>query len=151
MGIPRKTEIAGYPSEKTQEYLRYVDYQIGMRIRFLRLRRRMTQRDLAVRMGVNTNTVARWESAQNTVSVLWLAILADVLDCQIAYFFDGLDIRRLGKNDLIIPNTQWVGELMDLWSRLREDQRSTVRLLMLSMARDNAPTKATPQRKKPKL
>jgi transcriptional regulator with XRE-family HTH domain len=63
-----------------------IDAQIGKRIRQVRSSKRMSQEDLARRIGISCQQLQKYESGANRISASRLVQLADVLDVQIALF-----------------------------------------------------------------
>jgi transcriptional regulator with XRE-family HTH domain len=60
---------------------------VGHNIRILRLERRMSQGDLAERIGVTFQQVQKYEKGANRVSAGRLARIADALDVPVAFFY----------------------------------------------------------------
>lgn len=56
-----------------------IDVQVGERLRAARLRAVLTQGDLALALGVDRSTVAKWESGERAMTVVALTRVADVL------------------------------------------------------------------------
>lgn len=61
---------------------------LGERLRQLRTERRLSQRDLAARAGISTNSVSLIERDEISPSVSTLQSLASALNIKISYFFD---------------------------------------------------------------
>ncbi len=61
---------------------------VGQRLRQLRIERRLSQRDLAARAGISTNSVSLIERDEISPSVSTLQSLASALNIKISYFFD---------------------------------------------------------------
>ncbi|MFK7938688.1 MAG: helix-turn-helix domain-containing protein [Roseovarius sp.] len=68
-----------------------VDVHVGKRIRHRRWLVGMTQQQLAERVGIKFQQIQKYETGANRVSASRLWDIADALDVQIAFFFDGLD------------------------------------------------------------
>lgn len=54
-------------------------------LKILRLKRSMSQQELADKLGVNVNTVSRWEVGATTIPVEKLILLADMLEVTTDY------------------------------------------------------------------
>lgn len=54
-------------------------------IRAARLKKGMTQRELAKKLGVVRETVALWESGRNRVNSEKLVRLSEILDCSVDF------------------------------------------------------------------
>jgi len=68
-----------------------VDAHVGKRIRHRRWMIGMTQQQLAERVGIKFQQIQKYETGMNRVSASRLWDIADVLDVQIAFFFEGFD------------------------------------------------------------
>lgn len=66
------------------------DKQVGHRIRMRRMMLRMSQTDLANKVGVTFQQVQKYESGTNRVSSGRLQQMARVLQVPVSYFFDGV-------------------------------------------------------------
>lgn len=75
-----------------------VDVHVGKRIRHRRWLVGMTQQQLAERVGIKFQQIQKYETGANRVSASRLWDIADALDVQIAFFFDGLDGAGEGKD-----------------------------------------------------
>ena len=92
---------------------------LGRRAAQLRHQREMTQQQLAELVGVQPETVSRWETGQRGMSVATLARLADALDVSLG---DLLDIERTLPEPSVDPLEQ---QLLMVWRTLGDrDQRS---------------------------
>jgi transcriptional regulator with XRE-family HTH domain len=60
---------------------------VGERIKTIRKSKHMTQKDLAYKIGVAANSIARYEEGRRQVSVSILERIANVLDNDICFFF----------------------------------------------------------------
>jgi transcriptional regulator with XRE-family HTH domain len=67
-----------------------IDRHVGARMRSLRLRRSMSQTELAGQLGVTFQQVQKYERGVNRISAARLFAVARVLDVDITYFFAGL-------------------------------------------------------------
>lgn len=76
----------------------------GMKILTARKEKKISQRELASKLGVSQQTVAAWEANNRTMSANQLKMLADALDKPLAYFhtpLSGNSGKSLGKNDAV--------------------------------------------------
>lgn len=78
------------------------DYTLGERLKYLRLGRKLTQKDLAENSGVSQSTIAQIETGRKDPSITTLRKLSDALDMDIALFFATddvhvFDMKRLKK------------------------------------------------------
>lgn len=67
-----------------------VDVFVGARVRTLRKRHRMSQQDLARRLGVSFQQVQKYERAANRISSSSLYKVAAVFNLPVGAFFEGL-------------------------------------------------------------
>jgi len=70
-----------------------VDIHLGKRLRWRRRHMGLTQQDLGVACGVRFQQIQKYESASNRMSAAVLWRLATVLQVDVRYFFDGLEIN----------------------------------------------------------
>lgn len=68
-----------------------VDDFVAQRIRQARLMRGLTQSGLAAQIGCSFQQLQKYEAGQNRVSASRLYEIAEALDVQPSYFFDGYD------------------------------------------------------------
>ncbi|MGB1033748.1 MAG: helix-turn-helix domain-containing protein [Primorskyibacter sp.] len=67
-----------------------VDTHVGKRIRQRRWLVGMTQQQLAEKVGIKFQQIQKYETGANRVSASRLWDIADALDVQVSYFFEGL-------------------------------------------------------------
>jgi transcriptional regulator with XRE-family HTH domain len=65
-----------------------IDKLIGKKIYNLRMDRDMSRSDLAKKVGVSQQQIAKYEDAINKINASRLALLAKVLNKEIAYFYE---------------------------------------------------------------
>ena len=85
-------------SPRNSALSRRVDDYVGARIRLRRTLLGLTQEDLAAPLAISYQQVQKYETGTNRVSAGRLFELANVLDTEIAYFFDDLDPALAGKD-----------------------------------------------------
>lgn len=68
--------------------------EIGARLKELRLRRGMTQEQLAVLVGVQYQQIQQYESGSSKMSTDRLQMVAGALDVPVSYFFDECEDER---------------------------------------------------------
>ena len=68
-----------------------VDAHVGKRIRQRRWMVGMTQQQLAHRVGIKFQQIQKYETGMNRVSASRLYEIAEALEVQIAFFFEGLE------------------------------------------------------------
>ncbi|OCX62305.1 transcriptional regulator [Thioclava sp. SK-1] len=68
-----------------------VDAHVGKRIRHRRWMIGMTQQQLADKVGIKFQQIQKYETGMNRVSASRLWDIADALEVQVSFFFEGLD------------------------------------------------------------
>tara|TARA_R110000787_G_scaffold26062_3_gene72953 strand:+ start:1241 stop:1615 length:375 start_codon:yes stop_codon:yes gene_type:complete len=106
-----------------------VDVHVGKRIRQRRWLTGMTQQGLADLVGIKFQQIQKYETGANRVSASRLWDIADALDVQVSFFFEGLKPTEdaASKDDAAVP-TDLMGdkEAMDLvrsYYAIPENQR----------------------------
>ena len=69
----------------------HVDVHVGKRIRHRRWLAGMTQQNLAESVGIKFQQIQKYETGANRVSASRLWDIADALDGNVGFFFEGLD------------------------------------------------------------
>lgn len=80
-----------------------VDVHVGKRIRHRRWLVGMTQQQLAERVGIKFQQIQKYETGANRVSASRLWDIADALDVQVSFFFEGLDSDAAQKEVSNVP------------------------------------------------
>ncbi len=75
-----------------------VDVHVGKRIRHRRWLVGMTQQQLAERVGIKFQQIQKYETGANRVSASRLWDIADALDVEVSFFFEGLE-NESGQRD----------------------------------------------------
>lgn len=86
---------------------RTADAFVGKKIRFRRRELKLSQEQLAAKIGLTFQQIQKYENGTNRVSASRLVELAQILEVPAAYFFDGLETASNRK-----------GELSDLYKAL---------------------------------
>ncbi|MEX0316790.1 MULTISPECIES: helix-turn-helix domain-containing protein [unclassified Ruegeria] len=68
-----------------------VDVHVGKRVRHRRWLIGMTQQQLAEQVGIKFQQIQKYETGANRVSASRLWDIAEALDVQVSFFFEGLD------------------------------------------------------------
>ena len=76
-----------------------VDVHVGKRIRHRRWLVGMTQQQLAERVGIKFQQIQKYETGANRVSASRLWDIADALDVEVSFFFEGLEAESSGRED----------------------------------------------------
>lgn len=70
-----------------------VDVHVGKRVRHRRWLVGMTQQQLAERVGIKFQQIQKYETGANRVSASRLWDIADALDVDVSFFFEGLETQ----------------------------------------------------------
>ena len=105
-----------------------VDVHVGKRIRHRRWLVGMTQQQLAESVGIKFQQIQKYETGANRVSASRLWDIADALDVEVSFFFEGLDQEGCDKNcaDMIPADLLGDKEALDLirsYYAIPENQR----------------------------
>ena len=106
-----------------------VDVHVGKRIRHRRWLVGMTQQQLAERVGIKFQQIQKYETGANRVSASRLWDIADALDVQVSFFFEGLKADEevpIGGADALPEDLLGDKEAMDLvrsYYAIPENQR----------------------------
>lgn len=93
----------------------HIDYkQIGSRIKQVRKERRLTQEHLAERLSVSVGYVSQLERGVTKISLDTLAEIASILNCELAYFLDGVTLQQ---------DSYLQQEMQTIFSKLSPDRR----------------------------
>ncbi|WP_299850188.1 helix-turn-helix transcriptional regulator [uncultured Roseovarius sp.] len=76
-----------------------VDVHVGKRIRHRRWLVGMTQQQLAESVGIKFQQIQKYETGANRVSASRLWDIADALDVEVSFFFEGLDSESTERED----------------------------------------------------
>ena len=74
-----------------------VDVHVGKRIRHRRWLVGMTQQQLAERVGIKFQQIQKYETGANRVSASRLWDIADALEVEVSFFFEGIDAETEAK------------------------------------------------------
>ena len=103
--------------------------QPGQRLRSLRQQHRLTQGQLAERLGVTEYTVCRYENGQITMPIEAIKRAAAVFDACPAYFLDDVGCK-LGQDHELVEVFRWADRLDHAQ---RDVVKRTLRALLTSM------------------
>ena len=105
-----------------------VDVHVGKRIRHRRWMLGMTQQQLAETVGIKFQQIQKYETGMNRVSASRLWDIAETLDVQVSFFFEGLTEETEAKvpsegtpNDLMADREAM--ELVRSYYAIPENQR----------------------------
>ena len=105
-----------------------VDVHVGKRIRHRRWLVGMTQQQLAESVGIKFQQIQKYETGANRVSASRLWDIADALDVDVSFFFEGLEHEgdEKGSEDMIPADLLGDKEALDLirsYYAIPENQR----------------------------
>jgi transcriptional regulator with XRE-family HTH domain len=84
-----------------------VDVHVGKRVRHRRWMLGVTQQQLAERVGIKFQQIQKYETGMNRISASRLWDIAEALEVQISFFFEGLDVAARTEMGASLP-----GDLM---------------------------------------
>ena len=76
-----------------------VDVHVGKRVRHRRWLIGMTQQQLAEQVGIKFQQIQKYETGANRISASRLWDIAEALDVQVAFFFEGLEEEGTREDD----------------------------------------------------
>ena len=76
-----------------------VDVHVGKRVRHRRWLIGMTQQQLAERVGIKFQQIQKYETGANRVSASRLWDIADALDVDVSFFFEGLEAQGVDREE----------------------------------------------------
>jgi transcriptional regulator with XRE-family HTH domain len=105
-----------------------VDVHVGKRVRHRRWLIGMTQQQLAEQVGIKFQQIQKYETGANRVSASRLWDIADALDVQVSFFFEGLEEADKPEGEKSMVPTDLMGdkEALDLvrsYYAIPENQR----------------------------
>jgi transcriptional regulator with XRE-family HTH domain len=100
-----------------------VDTHVGKRIRHRRWMVGMTQQQLADAVGIKFQQIQKYETGMNRVSASRLWGIAEALDVQISFFFEGLSEGEEIARDTAIVADREAMELVRAYTAIPEQQR----------------------------
>src|ERR1039457_5563857 len=89
-GGKKKSNGDGKNNRSTVKY----DHELGMRIRLRRVEMKISQSELADKLGVTFQQVQKYEKGVNRVGASRLQQVATALDVPITFFFDDADAGK---------------------------------------------------------
>lgn len=95
----------GHPAGRSAFQPHPVDIHVGNRIATARKLKRISQVRLGEAIGVTFQQIQKYEKGSNRVSASMLFEIAQALNLQISYFFEGLADDYIGEGDGRIPAT----------------------------------------------
>ena len=105
-----------------------VDVHVGKRVRHRRWLVGMTQQQLAESVGIKFQQIQKYETGANRVSASRLWDIADALDVDVSFFFEGLDSETTERDESTSVPSDLLGdkEALDLvrsYYAIPENQR----------------------------
>jgi len=90
-----------------------VDVHVGRQLKQIRTLRRLSQTDVARRLGLSFQQIQKYEIGSNRIAASRLFELANILDVSTSYFFEGLDADSEGAADSAMDIVQAVASIKD--------------------------------------
>lgn len=82
-----------------------VDIHVGKRIRHRRWLAGVTQQQLAEKVGIKFQQIQKYETGANRVSASRLWDIAESLDVEVSFFFEGMETQEAKAHASESPNT----------------------------------------------
>ncbi len=119
------------------------DQHVGRKLRWRRQELKLSQQELADRLGVTFQQIQKYERGANRVSAGRLFDLAQALETRIMYFYDGLDLvsaaaRRGAAEDAAEFTGQIDKEAVDLLIAFQKIPDPEARKTILAMVKKEA-------------
>ncbi len=95
------------------------DIEIGKRIRLRRLEKKMSQTELANKVGVTFQQVQKYEKGINRLATDRLIQISRALDVPLSFFIELTDGRRKVE-DLLVVDPAWGVRLMRAYARIKD-------------------------------
>jgi transcriptional regulator with XRE-family HTH domain len=104
-----------------------VDEKVAQNIRFQRLAKRMSQEELADKIGVTFQQIQKYEKAKNRITIGRLVRIASILDVPVEALLDGIQGTKRGTSTSV---SEWMGDaqsvrLMEAFSRIPDAKTKT--------------------------
>ena len=119
------------------------DQHVGRRLRWRRQELKLSQQELADRLGVTFQQVQKYENGKNRVSAGRLFELARALETRITYFYEGMEsvsaaIRRGAAEDAADFTGQIDSDAVDLVIAFQKIEDPDLRKSILAMVKKQA-------------
>lgn len=97
--------------------------EIGKRIQLLRKQRGLSQEELADKLNVSSNTIAKVECGLRRPSIDFIVDLVNFFDTTVDYIVLGEEIKKEGDYDLLIHEIDdAIGQLLELKEKLLKEK-----------------------------
>lgn len=91
-----------------------IDVYVGARLRARRKALSVSQATLAERVRLTFQQIQKYERGSNRISASMLVLLADALDADVSYFFEGLRPGRVGDNSRATEAVELIDRVLSL-------------------------------------
>ncbi len=115
--------------------LHEIENHIGKQIKLLRLSRKISQKELAKRMGITYQQVQKYENGLNKISVSRLWQVCDIFDISPNYLFENIldeDVSK-AKTANLIPNKLATSQDMKLMLAFKKIDDNANRALIIKL------------------
>lgn len=105
-----------------------IDVEIGRRLRLARVAKGLTQKEMAISIGVSHQAVQKYESGESRLSLSRLAILRQHLDIEAADLLPAIRADGTAVADPLASMAQSISgiRLANLFGRMRPDQQQSL-------------------------
>ena len=108
-----------------------VDQHVGVQLRTRRVQLEMSQTLVADKLGLTFQQIQKYERGYNRVSASRLYDLTEILDVDIAFFFQGFRDWEIPEPPAAWTSDVW--ELIEVFNQLPANLRMSLRLLLKSV------------------
>jgi transcriptional regulator with XRE-family HTH domain len=108
-----------------------VDQHVGVQLRTRRVQLEMSQTLVADKLGLTFQQIQKYERGYNRVSASRLYDLTEILDVDIAFFFQGFRDWEIPESPAAWTSDVW--ELIEVFNQLPANLRMSLRLLLKSV------------------
>lgn len=120
---------------RDEKLLEEVEKNIGRQIRMLRIANKISQKDLAEKMGITYQQIQKYETGMNRISVVRLWQFCKIFDISPDYLFEGVlgKSKASRKDDQLIPNTIATSQDVKLMLAFKKISDTSKRSLVIKL------------------
>src|SRR3954463_9263178 len=95
-----------------------IDLLLGERVRRLRVAKRMSQADLAAKLGVSAQQVQKYERGSNRISAATLVAICNALEVQSSEMLSGFSEGKVGPVETLVATTPQSESLLQAFAEI---------------------------------
>lgn len=108
---------------------------LGQRIKLLRKKFQMTQKDLAERLNVTFQQIQKYEKGRNFPSYITLIKIAELFKVDIRYLYKNMTVNKLNDSTIIPEEDKGVKKMLKMYKSLNQDDRMKIINMMSIMTK----------------